>query len=44
MSYSRMTTLGFLLLALSPLLVFEFDFVSALYEHEYPLEYCDDTW
>ena len=37
-----MPALGFLLLELSPLLVFEFDFVSAL-SHEYPLVYFDDT-
>ena len=36
-----MTTLAFLLLELSPL-VFEFDFISALY-HGYPTEYFDDT-
>ena len=30
MSYTRMTTSGFLLLELSPLLVFEFDFLSLL--------------
>ena len=30
MSHTRITTLAFLLLELSPLLVFEFDFVSAL--------------
>ena len=29
MLHMRMTTLAFLLLGLSPLLVFEFDFVSA---------------
>ena len=30
MSHTRMTTLAFLLLGLSPLLVFEFDFLSLL--------------
>ena len=30
MSHTRMTTLAFLLLELSPLLVFEFDFLSLL--------------
>ena len=42
MSHTRMTTLAaFSLLELSPLLVFEFDFLSLL---EYPSEYFDDTW
>ena len=40
MSCIRITTLDFLLLELSPLLVFEFDFVSAL-SHECPSEYFD---
>ena len=38
-----MTTLPFLLLELSPFVLFEKDFVSALYL-EYPLEYFDGTW
>ena len=37
------TRVAFLLLDLSPLLVFEFDFVSALLL-EYPSQYFDDTW
>ena len=40
---TRMTTLAFLLLDLSPLLVFEFDFVFAL-QLEYPSQYFDATW
>ena len=43
MLVTRMTTLTFLLLELYPFLVFEFDFVSALYI-EYPSQYFDDTW
>ena len=43
MSRSKITALAFLLLELSPLLVFEFDFLSALL-HKYPSEYFDDTW
>ena len=31
MSYTRMTTLAFLLFELSPFILFEIDFVSALY-------------
>ena len=41
-SHTRKKTLAFSLLELSPLLVFEFDFVSAL-QLEYPSEYFDDT-
>ena len=37
-----MTTLAVLLLDLSPLLVFKFNFVSALLL-EYPSQYFDDT-
>ena len=40
---TRMTTLAFLLLDLPPLLVFKFDFVSAL-QLKYPSQYFDDTW
>ena len=40
---TRMTTLAFLLLELSPLLVFKFDFVSILLL-QYPLEYFNFTW
>ena len=40
---TRMTTLAFLLLELSHILVFEFHFVSALLL-EYPSQYFDDTW
>ena len=43
MSRTRMTTLAFLLLELCPLLLFEFDIMSAL-QHEYPSGYFDDTW
>ena len=42
MSRTRMTTLSFLLLELSPFVLFEKDFVSALLL-EYPLEYLDGT-
>ena len=42
MSHSRMTTLAFLLLELSPFVLFEIDFLSAL-ELEYPSEYFDGT-
>ena len=42
MWHTRMTTLSFLLLELSPFVLFEKDFVSALYL-EYPLEYFDGT-
>ena len=38
-----MTTLAFLLLKLSPFVLFEIDFSSAL-QLEYPLEYFYDTW
>ena len=38
---SRMTTLAFLLLEISPFLMIEFDFVSALLL-EYPSQYFDD--
>ena len=43
MSRTRMTTLAFLLLELSPYILFEIDFSSALLL-EYPLEYFDGTW
>ena len=44
MSRTRMTTLAFLLLELSPFVLFvEFDFVSALYL-KYPSEYFDSVW
>ena len=43
MLHTRMTTLVFLLLELSPFVLLEIDFVSALYL-EYPLEYFDNTW
>ena len=43
MFHTRMTTLAFSFLDLSTLLVFEFDFMSAL-QHKYPSEYFDDTW
>ena len=43
MLHSRMATLAFLLFYLSPLLIFELDFVSAL-KLEYPSQYFDDTW
>ena len=43
MSCTRMTTLAFLLLELSPFVLFEIGFLSALYL-EYPLEYFDGTW
>ena len=43
MLHKRVTTLAFLLLELSPLLVFELDFMSAL-QLEYPSQYFDDTW
>ena len=42
-SHTRMTTLVFLLLELSPLVLFELDFMFALL-HEHPLEYFDDIW
>ena len=40
---ARMTTLSFLLLQLSPFVLFEIGFVSALLL-EYPSEYVDGTW
>ena len=40
---TRMTTLARLLFDLSPLLVFKFYFLSALYL-EYSSQYFDDTW
>ena len=40
---TRITTVAFLLLDLSPLLVFKFCFVSAL-QLEYPSQYFDDSW
>ena len=43
MSYTRMTTLAFLLLELSSFILFEEDFVFAL-QLEYPSEYFDSTW
>ena len=43
MLHLRMNTLAFSLLELSSLLVFEFDFVSAV-QLEYPSQYFDDTW
>ena len=43
MSRTRMTTLAFLLLELSPIILLEIDFFSALLL-EYPSEYFDGTW
>ena len=43
MSLTRMTILPFLLLELSPFVLFEKDFMSALLL-KYPLEYFDGTW
>ena len=43
MPHTRMTTLVFLLLELSPFVLFEIDILSALYL-EYPSEYFDGTW
>ena len=43
MLHTRMTTLAFLLLELSPFILFEIDFSSALYL-EYTLEYFDGIW
>ena len=43
MSYSRLTTLAFLLLKLFFFVLYEIDLVSALYL-EYPSEYFDGTW
>ena len=40
---TRMTTLAFLLLDLAPVLVFKFDFLSAL-QLKYPSQYFDDTY
>ena len=40
---TRMTTLAFLLLDLSPLLAFKFDFVSAV-QLQYSSKYFDNTW
>ena len=42
-SHTRLTTLAFLLLELSPFVLFEKDFVSAL-QFKYLLEYFDGTW
>ena len=43
MWHKRMTTLAFLLLELSPFVLFEIDFLFALLL-EYPLKYFDGTW
>ena len=43
MSRTRTTTLAFLLLELSPFVLFEIDCLSTLYL-EYPLEYLNGTW
>ena len=43
MSHTGLTTLAFLLLEFSPIVLFEKDFVSAL-SLEYHSEYFDGTW
>ena len=41
---TRMTTLPFLLLALSPFFIFDSDYLLILCPVEDPLEYFYDTW